>query len=194
MATCFSPCVQHFVVSVQVTAQATFNPLFSYAQPLFGYVTILAITVADTATGSVWLNDAIVNLSTATSTNKRARAERRAPQCIARWISLLRSECGSGLVEYAIVFTIFMTMLLGIADFGRAMYAYHFVSSAARDATRWAAVNGANCAQDASCTFANGAQAQDVENFVTQHVPLGINSAQLVVHPDAIFLKWCSLT
>jgi Flp pilus assembly protein TadG len=110
------------------------------------------------------------------------------PDRRARWTGLLKGECGSGLVEYAIVFTIFMTMLLGIADFGRAMYAYHFVSSAARDATRWAAVNGANCAQDASCTFANGAQPQDVENFVTQHEPLGINSAQLVVHPTWPFL------
>ena len=54
----------------------------------------------------------------------------------------LKGETGSGLVEYAIVFTVFMTMLLGVADFGRAMYAYHFVSSAAREATRYAIVRG----------------------------------------------------
>jgi Flp pilus assembly protein TadG len=53
MATCTSACGQHFVVSVQVTAKATFNPLFSYATPLFGYVKIPAITVTDTATERV---------------------------------------------------------------------------------------------------------------------------------------------
>ena len=37
--------------------------------------------------------------------------------------SLLKAESGSGLVEYAIVFILMMTMLLGIADFSRALYA-----------------------------------------------------------------------
>jgi Flp pilus assembly protein TadG len=53
MATCTSSCGQHVVVSVQVTAQGTFNPLFSYARPLFGFLTIPAITVTDTATERV---------------------------------------------------------------------------------------------------------------------------------------------
>jgi Flp pilus assembly protein TadG len=108
--------------------------------------------------------------------NKSARAE----QCAAGWISLLKNECGSGLVEYAIVFVIFMTMLLGIADFGRAMYAYHFVSSAARDATRWAAVNGANCAQDGSCAAA--ASTASIQNFV-KNAPAGIDPTKITVNP-----------
>ena len=51
---------------------------------------------------------------------------------------LLAEQRGSGLVEYAIIFTLFMTMLLAIADFSRALYAYHFVSSQAREASRYA--------------------------------------------------------
>lgn len=64
----------------------------------------------------------------------------------------LASERGSSLVEYALVFLIFATMLFGIIDFGRALYDYHFVSNAARTAARWAAVNGSKCSSDSSCT------------------------------------------
>ena len=115
--------------------------------------------------------------SGAASNSKRGRT--------ARLISLLKNECGSGLVEYAIVFTIFMTMLLGIADFGRAMYAYHFVSSAARDATRWAAVNGANCTQDGSC--AAPATTTTIQDFV-KNAPAGIDPTKITVNPTWPFL------
>ena len=53
MATCTSACSNHMVVSVKVTASGTFNPLFSYARPLFGYLTIHSITVSSTATERV---------------------------------------------------------------------------------------------------------------------------------------------
>ena len=54
----------------------------------------------------------------------------------------LKGEDGNGLVEYALVLMFLMSMLLGIVDFGRALYSYHFLSNAAREATRWAAVRG----------------------------------------------------
>ena len=50
-----------------------------------------------------------------------------------------KSEEGSSLVEFALIFLVIMTMILGIIDFCRAAYSYHFVSEAAREATRWAA-------------------------------------------------------
>ena len=75
-----------------------------------------------------------------------------------------REEQGSALVEFALVCLFFLTMLFGIVDFGRALYAYHFVSNAARDATRWAAVNGSTCATDSSC--AAPATPTDVKNYV----------------------------
>jgi Flp pilus assembly protein TadG len=111
------------------------------------------------------------------------------------------SEEASGLVEYALVLLLLMTMLLGIVDFSRVLYAYHFVSNAARDATRWAAVNGSTCNGDGSgsnpgsctapvtcgssgcstctsygsCTYAG---ATDIENYVTMlAVPAGINTS-----------------
>lgn len=87
------------------------------------------------------------------------------------------NEKGSTLVEFALVFMLLMTMLLGIVEFSRALYAFHFVSSAARQATRWAAVNGADCGApplgDNSCDGVGGmnngtASATDVQNYVTQ--------------------------
>ena len=105
-------------------------------------------------------------------------------------VCLLKSECGSGLVEYAIVFIILVTMLFGIADFSRALYAYHYVSSAARDAARYASVRGATCGGDGSCTAANSASgvagpssATDIQDFV-KNVPAGIDSTQLTVTPS----------
>jgi Flp pilus assembly protein TadG len=64
----------------------------------------------------------------------------------------LSGEKGSTLVEFAFVFMLLMAMLLGIVDFGRALYAYHFISGAARQAARWAIVNGNSCTDDGSCT------------------------------------------
>jgi Flp pilus assembly protein TadG len=104
---------------------------------------------------------------------------------LARRLASLKQVGGSTLVEYALVITILMTMLLGIADFSRALYAYHFVSNTAREAARYAAVRGITCTNDNSCTAANsasgtaGATTQaDIQAFV-QNVPLGINAANV---------------
>jgi len=87
-------------------------------------------------------------------------------------------------VEYALVFMLFMIMLLGVVDFCRALYAYHFVSNMAREATRWAIVNGQDCAGDGSCNgtspMNNGpATRANIRSYVTNHTPLGINAANL---------------
>ena len=86
---------------------------------------------------------------------------------------------GAALVEYAFTFIFSMTLFLGIMEFGHALYAYHFVNNAAKEATRWAAVNGANCNYDSSCNgtapMNNGpAKSADVNTFVQNHIPPGI--------------------
>ena len=102
---------------------------------------------------------------------------RRAPVGMRR----LKGEDGSGLLEYALVFIIFMTMLMGIGAFGHALYAYHFVSQAARQATRWAAVNGETCSNDNSCNGQYGmnngpASTSDIQNYVANLATPGISS------------------
>lgn len=85
-------------------------------------------------------------------------------------------------MEFALIFLVMMAMMLGIIDFCRAAYSYHFVSEAAREATRWAAVNGSSCSGDNSCNgtspMNNGpASATDIQTYVTNLAPPGIDSS-----------------
>jgi Flp pilus assembly protein TadG len=45
-------------------------------------------------------------------------------------------ERGQALVEFALAITLFLVMLMGVADFGRAIYQYNGVSEAAREIAR----------------------------------------------------------
>jgi len=96
----------------------------------------------------------------------------------------LANDQGSSLVEYAIVFVVFMSMLLGIGSFGQALYVYHFLSHEAREATRWAAVNGSTCASDVSC--AQPAQPADIQSYVTSRVPMGIDASKVAVNENGL--------
>ena len=102
----------------------------------------------------------------------------------------LREETGSSLVEYALVFLLMMTIMLGMVDFSRGIYAYHFISNQARDATRYASVRGSTCSGDSSCTAANSASGTagpasvtDIQDFVKQ-VPSGIDPSKLTTTVD----------
>lgn len=50
-------------------------------------------------------------------------------------------ERGQGLVEFALVFPVFILLLLGLLDLGRAVYAYNTIGDAAREGARVAIVN-----------------------------------------------------
>ena len=54
-----------------------------------------------------------------------------------------RRRAGQTLVEFALVFPIFILLLLGVFDIGRAVFAYNEVTNAAREAVRMAIVNQA---------------------------------------------------
>jgi Flp pilus assembly protein TadG len=73
-----------------------------------------------------------------------------------------RSERGGSLPETAIVMGIVLVLLLGIIDFGRAMYTYASVAQLARQGARWAIVRGAQCTQLDHCQ----AVSTDVQTFV----------------------------
>src|ERR1035437_7070573 len=64
-----------------------------------------------------------------------------------RSVEQKNGEAGSGLVEFAPASVIILTVLFGIRDMGRALYAYDWVSDAARRGTRYAMVRGTS-----SCT------------------------------------------
>jgi Flp pilus assembly protein TadG len=75
-------------------------------------------------------------------------------------------EEGGTLVEMALCSSILLSMLLGIIQLCLALYCYHYVSDAAREATRWAIVRGStSCSNTPNLTNCN-ATAAEVQSFV----------------------------
>jgi Flp pilus assembly protein TadG len=98
----------------------------------------------------------------------------------------VRDERGAAIVEYALVFLIFSAIVFGILGMGQAMYAYHFVSHAAREGARYAAVRGFTCTSDNSCAASNSASGvagpatgADVQTYVRNMAPTGIDSTKV---------------
>ena len=85
-------------------------------------------------------------------------------------------ERGVELVEAAFSLLVFLVLVFGLVEFTRAVYAYDFVSGAARQATRWASVRGSNCSHTLS-----GCQATttNVQTYVQGLAPGGINTSQI---------------
>lgn len=82
------------------------------------------------------------------------------------------AQDGATLVETAIAISIFLMVMLGIFAMCLALYTYHFVSDAAREATRYAIVRGSSCQYFPDC------------NLTSAHV--GITSAQVQTHIQSL--------
>jgi Flp pilus assembly protein TadG len=96
--------------------------------------------------------------------------------------SKAKSERGSELVEFAFAITILFALMFGIIGFAQEAYAYHFVSNVAREATRYASVRGSTCTLLTDCPITD----LEIESYVKNLAPMGINAGQLVVTPAAI--------
>jgi Flp pilus assembly protein TadG len=92
-----------------------------------------------------------------------------------------RRQRGTGLVEQAFILVILLTMLFGIVDFGRALYTYHFVANAAREATRWASVRGTLCNHALTGCQANTG---NVDAYVKNVTGMGLDPAKITVTPS----------
>ena len=75
-----------------------------------------------------------------------------------RVLTLRRNEHGNALIELAIVGVLFFTLVLGIMEFGRAIWMYGTVAHLAREGARYAIVRGTESGDTASAT--------DVETYV----------------------------
>ena len=74
-----------------------------------------------------------------------------------------RCEVGQALVEFALVMTALILILLGLFEFGRAVEAYTEISNGAREGARYASVHpgdleGAKAAAVAKVALAGGAE------------------------------------
>ncbi len=79
---------------------------------------------------------------------------------------------GQAMMEFALVVPVFVLLMFGVMDFGKALYAYSFVSYAAREASRYAAVHGQNSKQPATSA--------GIQSFVNNETA-GLNTKRLVV-------------
>ena len=77
----------------------------------------------------------------------------------------IRNEEGQNLVEFALVFTVLSSVLLGIIWAGWALYIYNFVSEAAREATRYASVRGTACTGFSDCNIDSTGLTTFVQNM-----------------------------
>lgn len=84
-----------------------------------------------------------------------------------------RGQQGNALTEFALILPFLLAGIFGVIEFGRALYTYHFVSDAAREASRWASVRGKSCTAYGSACPAKSA---DVENYVVSIAPPGIDT------------------
>jgi hypothetical protein len=101
-------------------------------------------------------------------------------------------EEGQSLVEMALACMLLLPVLLGIIQLSFALYCYHFSASAAREATRFAIVRGADCANNFSAAYCsptdggiNGATANDIAQFVSS---LGYPFS----HSAVTSVQWCT--
>ena len=99
--------------------------------------------------------------------------------------SRTRSDQGAVLVEYAFIFILFLTLIFAISSFGHALFVYHSIDHVVKEATRYAAVRGATCGNDNSCTSSNSASGisgptttADVEAFAASITPQSIDSSK----------------
>ncbi|MBI5576004.1 MAG: pilus assembly protein [Deltaproteobacteria bacterium] len=91
-----------------------------------------------------------------------------------------RSEKGQSLVEFSLVLPIFLFLLVGIAEFGRAWMTRNILTGAAREAVRIAAVQG------------NSSSATARANNILSSA--GINGASVVLNDDGTAYGTCAAT
>lgn len=94
------------------------------------------------------------------------------------------ADNGATLVETAMACTIFFALLLGAFEFSLAFYTFHYTSSAAREASRYAIVRGSTCQTNlplAPASFHCGATKDDIANYVKSLGYPGIEPANMTV-------------
>lgn len=86
-------------------------------------------------------------------------------------------DCGNATVEFAISASVLLMLVFGIIEMSYALYAYNYVSDAARVATRYAVVRGSGCTGMPDC----GITGAELQTYVQGIAYPGIKSGSLTV-------------
>jgi hypothetical protein len=80
---------------------------------------------------------------------------------------LRQQDHGSAIIEFAITSVVVLSVLFGIIDAGRALYAYDWTSNAARKGTRFMIVRGVSCGNNPMpLTGGCPATAQNLDDYI----------------------------
>lgn len=93
----------------------------------------------------------------------------------------IRGDEGASLVEMALACAVLFAVLFGLFEMTLAFYTYHFVSEAAREATRWAIVRGSQCSTNTPALNDCNASTSDIQNYVQNLGYPGLSAANLTV-------------
>jgi Flp pilus assembly protein TadG len=90
-----------------------------------------------------------------------------------RRVSLLLASQSRGqtLTEFAMGLTVFSLLVYGIMQMALAVNAYNAMSTAAREAARYAIVHSPTSASNNSCPSGTGAQCTQVQNVAPKYAP-----------------------
>jgi Flp pilus assembly protein TadG len=97
-------------------------------------------------------------------------------------------ESGAAILEMALSVGILLTFIFGIMEVCLAAYTYHFISEAAREATRYAIVRGSSFTTDctaptlATCTAQGGNNTGDIATYVQNFGFPGIDPNKMTVN------------
>lgn len=93
----------------------------------------------------------------------------------------VRGEEGMALIEAALTAVVLLTMIFGLIQISWALYAYHFVSDAAREGSRYAIVRGSDsCTNTPNLTNCN-ATGDEIQTWVKGLGYPGIDTSKLTV-------------
>lgn len=92
---------------------------------------------------------------------------------------MVRAESGATMVEMALSSAVLFSMIFGIIELSLGIYANHFVGEAAREAARYAIVNGSACQNMPDCNFTD--TNTTLLNFVKGLGYPGIDGSKLTV-------------
>jgi Flp pilus assembly protein TadG len=81
-----------------------------------------------------------------------------------------RSQQGNALVEFALVFLLFLTLMVGLMEMGRMVWAYSTIDHATRQGARYAMAHGS----------LNAATADQIQNVVLSNA-VGLDPKKIVV-------------
>lgn len=98
-------------------------------------------------------------------------------------LSNVRKENGSALVETAFASIIVLALLFGMFEAFFALYGYHYISFAAREGARYAAVRGYYCSTDSSSLPNCPANQTNLVSYVKGLDYPGINANDITVTP-----------